>query len=336
MRGGAGALCCRVYVTEGRNGAVLGRLEAAARGAAPGCALAHVHRDAEYHRTGFTLAAREAGALARGATRLAREALAEVRRGGRGAEAASHPRLGAVDHISFHPVPGAGGDGEAGPREAAEAARAVGAALGEGELAVPVHLYGGCHPQGRALADLRRELGYFSGQSGRRGGAGGPGGAPKWEGGFAGYERAGLRPAFGPATPPADLGVTCVGSTPWLVNYNVPLDTSDFDVGRDLARAVSARGGGPPGVQAMALRHGRGLEVACNPTAPEAGGGEPAVLRRIRALAATAGVTVGAPYRIGPAPADLRALLAEREDRAGGLPRESRAVTGPRGPLTKR
>ena len=95
---------------------------------------------------------------------------------------------------------------------------------------------------------------------------GGPGGAPKWEGGFAGYERAGLRPAFGPATPPADLGVTCVGSTPWLVNYNVPLDTSDFDVGRDLARAVSARGGGPPGVQAMALRHGRGLEVACNLT----------------------------------------------------------------------
>ncbi len=132
-------------------------------------------------------------------------------------------------------------------------------------------------------------------------------------GGFAGYERAGLRPAFGPAMPQADLGVTCVGSTPWLVNYNVPLEISDFDVGRAIARAVSARGGGPPGVQALALRHGCGLEVACNLTAPEAGGGEAVVLRRIRALAIAAGVTVGTPYRIGPAPADLRALFAKQE-----------------------
>ena len=316
MRGAGAGLCCRVYVTEGRSGAALGRLEAAARGAAPGCALAHVHRDAEYHRTGFTLASREAGALARGATRLAREALAEIRRGGRAVEAASHPRLGAVDHISFHPVPGAGGDEESGACEAAEAARAVGAALGEGELAVPVHLYGGCHPQGRALVDLRRDLGYFSGKNAPGVGAVGAGGAPKWAGGFAGYAkpaRADLRPAFGPAMPQADLGVTCVGSTPWLVNYNIPLGTSDFEAGRAIARAVSARGGGPPGVQALALRHGCGLEVACNLTAPEAGGGEPAVLRRIRALASAAGVTVGAPYRIGPAPADLRALFAEQE-----------------------
>ena len=308
---GAAALCCRVYVTEGRSVEVLGRLEAAARGA-PGCALAHVHRDPEYHRTGFTLAAGLRDDLAGGAVRLARAALAELRRGGRASEVASHPRLGAVDHISFHavPVPGTGGKCGEGAAKAAEvAAREAATALGEGPLAVPVHLYGGCHPRGRTLAALRRELGYFTGREcGDSGGVsvGGASSDPEWEGSFSRY--AGLTPDFGPDLPPGDLGVMCVGAVPWLVNYNVTLETADLAVGRSVARAVSSRGGGLPGVQAMALRHGEGLEVACNLTDPERAG--PAeVLRRVRGLADEAGVAVGAAYSIGPGPEELLALV---------------------------
>ena len=188
------------------------------------------------------------------------------------------------------------------------AAREAGAALGEGPLAVPVHLYGGCHPQGRTLAALRRELGYFTGREcGDRGGVSGGGNSsdPEWEGTFSRY--AGLPPDFGPDLPPEDLGVMCVGAVPWLVNYNVTLETADLAVGRSVARAVSSRGGGLPGVEAMALRHGEGLEVACNLTDPERAG--PAeVLRRVRGLADEAGVAVGDAYCIGPSPEELQAL----------------------------
>jgi len=60
-------------------------------------------------------------------------------------------------------------------------------------------------------------------------------------------------------------GIACVGCVPFVVNHNVVLDTGDVELAKRLARAVSERGGGLAGVQAMGLAYGRGqVEVACN------------------------------------------------------------------------
>ncbi|KAG2435567.1 hypothetical protein HYH02_011861 [Chlamydomonas schloesseri] len=125
---------------------------------------------------------------------------------------------------------------------------------------LPVYFYGHAHPSRRGLADIRRQLGYF-----RRSPEGG------WRGGLeaqqlpAGNDLSAFPPDLGPATAPARWGVVTIGATPWVVNYNVPLSGVDLPTARKLAKAISERGGGLPGVQAMALQHADGLvEVACN------------------------------------------------------------------------
>lgn len=100
-----------------------------------------------------------------------------------------------------------------------------------------------------------------------------------------------------------------MGAVPWVVNYNVLLDTRDLKAASHIAKAVSARGGGLAAVEAMALSHAEGTEVACNlldadTTAPAA------VLQRVEALAAAAGLRVARAYAINPAPAELVAHAA--------------------------
>ena len=67
-----------------------------------------------------------------------------------------------------------------------------------------------------------------------------------------------LLPDFGPAAVHPQWGIATVGAVPWVVNYNALLDTDAMDVARQIARAVSTRGGGLPCVEAMALPHKQG------------------------------------------------------------------------------
>ena len=67
-----------------------------------------------------------------------------------------------------------------------------------------------------------------------------------------------IRPDFGPGAVDARHGVVPIGATPWITNFNVLLDTSDMPAAKRLARALSARGGGIAGVEAMALAHSSG------------------------------------------------------------------------------
>ena len=308
---------CAVYVSEARDTALLRQLESLARGS-PGACLANLFVDEPYNRTNLTLVGRSMPQLAAAAVGLARAALAalDLRQ-----HVATHPRLGTVDHISCHPLPLLAGEsavvaGAAAQAAAAEEQQAAAAALaqaiarqlGAGPRALPVFTYGGAHPQQRPLDAVRRQLGYFQGAAG---------GA--WQGGLqlpTGAEaRAGaadtaaqtlalpLAPCYGPGAALARSGVCCVGAAPWVVNFNVLLLTDDMAAARGVARAVSERGGGLAGVQAMALRHIDGIEVACNLL----GGGvtEPAVLGAVRVLAEAAGVAVGAGYRTNKAPEEL-------------------------------
>ena len=297
-----GGLCCNVYVSEGRDPRVLGALRRAAAtadedGAAAAAVCTNVFVDAAYHRTGFTFAAADPRALVESALRLAREGLRLI---DFRTHAASHPRLGAVDHVSCHPAWHDGDPAESRGMEGAElVALAIAEALAAGPPAVPVYLYGRASPAGKPLAQVRRELGYFDGE--RRG---------AWERGHA--LPAGVPAAdLGAGDFAARSGVACVGAVPWITNYNVGLRGGDLATARRIARAVSERGGGLARVEAMALPHGGEVEVACNLL--DSAVSSPAdVLARTRELAAAQGIEVGEAYVIGHTPDRIRELFEAR------------------------
>ena len=245
-------------MSEGRDAGLLSALSLAAA-SVPGATCAHTFTDEEYNRTGYTLVAASSAPLEAAARALCAAALcrADLR-----THAASHPRLGVIDHVAVHPL------GCATLDAPAALARALGAALGR---QMPVFFYGAAHPEGRTLADTRRGLGYFQGQAadipawvgspslGPIGAAAGPG-ADAWKGTHhevapdCGLSLGSVNPAW---------GVALVGATPWVVNFNLLLslpslhDKADAQslgavaaAARRVARAVSQRGGGLPGVQA--------------------------------------------------------------------------------------
>jgi len=292
-----GGLAANVYVSEGRSREVLARIEAAAGAPREHCSpdgvrCANVFVDEPYNRTGFTLTA-ESGrgeALAGALGSLAEAALREL---DLRQHKASHPRTGAVDHVSVHPL------GAAPLTEAAAVARAVGDRLGS--FPAPVFLYGAAHPQSRELAAVRRALGYF--RSSDKG---------EWTGASIGYEESLLTPDFGPSSPAPESGVVCIGAVPWVINFNLLLvperdaeeADASFEAVRKIARTVSERGGGLPCVQAMALHHSEGIEVACN-LLDTSRTGEQAVQELVEALAAAGGYRVRGAYRTNAAPEEL-------------------------------
>ena len=133
-----------------------------------GTALASLFIDAPYNRSNFCLLGTSAEQLSAAATQLTQAALQLV---DLHHHAASHPRLGVVDHISCHPLGslappthrGSSAQDGMGLQQAASLAQAIGSQLGSGESPLPVFLYGAAHPQRQSLADIRQALGYFSG-----------------------------------------------------------------------------------------------------------------------------------------------------------------------------
>ena len=243
----SGILAANVYVSEGRDESLIQHLSNAAKEAAPRALSCHVFSDEKYHRTGFTLAG-TASAVQSAVLALTTEALEKIDL--RKHVQVTHPRTGVVDHIVFHPLADPQ-DLSLSARTAVELAQVVGA-----ECKVPVYLYGAAHNNGRQLAELRRQLGYFRGaQNG------------KWSGALPeNSSRSQLpEPDFGSFDAFEKGGAICVGATPWVVNYNIPVGQTDMKVAREIAKAVSERGGGLPKVQAMALPHSSGtIEIACN------------------------------------------------------------------------
>jgi glutamate formiminotransferase len=153
-----------------------------------------------------------------------------------------HPRLGAVDVVPFAPL-GQTTMEQAhtvGYRCAREIAR---------EFAVPVFLYRESSP----CKELPITLPFL-----RKGGLQG----------LAGRLAAGeLKNDFGPSSPHPSLGVSVFGARPPLVAYNCVLDTTDLEVGRNIAARVRERGGGPPGLQALAFplqQRGGAIQISMN------------------------------------------------------------------------
>lgn len=254
MRSRGGALAVHVYVSEGRDRALISRLSSA--GAAAGAAIANEFLDAAYHRAGLTLASTNVCRLEASVEAVCCEALRSL---DLRAHTASHPRVGVVDHIACNPL------GTTTCEEAGRLARRLGGHLGSGDTgtrpAIPVYFYGAAREDGRALAELRRSLGYFGGAA--RG---------EWNG-LSEQMAAAMRnlaPDVGPSEVNPQYGAAVVGAVPWVTNYNLLLAGNGLDEQelmircRRIARLTGARGGGLAAVETMALPHEQGVEVACN------------------------------------------------------------------------
>lgn len=70
-----------------------------------------------------------------------------------------------------------------------------------------------------------------------------------WSGSISQLQLSEFPPDAGPHTATAAAGVVTVGAVPWVTNFNVPLYTEETAAAKAIARAVSTKGGGLPGVE---------------------------------------------------------------------------------------
>lgn len=138
-----------------------------------------------------------------------------------------HPRLGAVDVVPFVPL------GSTTMERCIGVAQGFGAALAE-RFDLPVYLYAEAarRPDRRILADIRR---------------------PQFEGLPAVIADPDHGPDLGPARVHPTAGATVVGARPFLIAWNVNLESQDVELAKTIARAVRERSGGLPRVQALGL-----------------------------------------------------------------------------------
>ncbi|XP_058087559.1 uncharacterized protein LOC131234579 isoform X2 [Magnolia sinica] len=272
--------CCKLYISETRNAAALESIERASK-LFPEAPIINKFQDESYNRVGYTLVSRfppdpsGPSSLRNAVFSMVEAALDAI---DLELHSGTHPRLGVVDHICFHPLSQASLD------QTAHLAKYVAADIGH-KLRVPTFLYGAAHEQGRTLDSIRRELGYFKPNAIGNQWSGGP--QPK---------SLQLKPDAGPSQATQSTGVVVVGATRWVDNYNVPVSSTDISGVRRIARRVSGRGGGLASVQAMALTHGEDtIEVACNLLDPSQVGADQVQLE-VERLAREERMNVGKGY----------------------------------------
>jgi glutamate formiminotransferase / 5-formyltetrahydrofolate cyclo-ligase len=206
-------------ISEGRRLDVVDRI-AAATMAVPGVHLLDRTSDASHNRSVLTIAG-EVDAVSDALERMVAVALAEI---DMRAQTGEHPRIGAVDVVPFVPLAGSTMD------DCIADARAFGARIAR-RFDLPVYLYAraASRPDRVKLADVRR--GQYEGL--------------RDEIGLA--ERA---PEFGPARMHPTGGATAVGARPFLVAWNVNLESRDLDLAKAIAAGIRESSGGLPAVQA--------------------------------------------------------------------------------------
>ena len=206
-------------VSEGRDQAVLERLEGSVRSAR----VLDVHVDPDHNRAVFTLAGRQ-GELSQGLVGLAKAAteLIDLR-----SHDGVHPHVGALDVMPIVWL-----DGERRGPATAEALTA--AALVGDEAGLPVFLYGdlATRPEHTERAWLRR---------------GGPAGLGER------IESGELTPDYGPKQIHPSAGAVLATARRPLVAFNVDLATDDVELAKSIAAELREADGGLPGVRALGL-----------------------------------------------------------------------------------
>jgi glutamate formiminotransferase len=168
----------------------------------------------------FTLAG-EHDAVLEGLERLVATAIHEI---DMDAHEGEHPRIGAVDVIPFIPL------GSTTMDDVVDLARGFGERIAS-RFDLPVFLYARAARRSdrEKLADVRRG---------------------QYEGLKSEIDQHGRQPDFGPARMHPSAGAVAVGARPFLIAYNVNLDSDDVELARRIARRVRESGGGLPKLQA--------------------------------------------------------------------------------------
>lgn len=205
--------------SEGRRLDVVDRIVASIEGV-PGAHLLDRTSDASHNRSVITLAGEPAPIL-EALERAVAVAVAEI---DLEQHVGEHPRIGAVDVVPFVPL------GDTRMADCIELARTFGSRVAE-RFALPVYMYGeaATRPSRVRLADVRR--GQFEGLKSQIG-------------------EPGREPDFGPRTLHPTAGAIAVGARPFLIAYNINLDTRDLELAKRIARRIRESGGGLPRVQA--------------------------------------------------------------------------------------
>ncbi len=281
-------------ISEGRRGDVVDRIVRACT-SVPGAHLLDRTSDASHNRSVLTLAG-EVGAVSDALERLVGAALDEIDMEHQQGE---HPRIGAVDVIPFVPLAGSTID------DCVADARAFGRRIAE-RFDLPVYLYAAAatRPDRVKLADVRR--GQYEGLKDL----------------IATPERT---PDFGPARMHPRGGATAVGARPFLVAWNINLETTDLDLAKRIAQAIRESSGGLPAVQAKGfwLDDLQCAQVSMNLLDTSR---TPIwlVWETVTSAAAEAGVEARESELIGLAPLAAFLAVADRAGTAPELPAEVR------------
>ncbi len=194
---------CVPNFSEGRDPATIDALRAAIS-AVPGAQLLDVQSDTAHNRSVFTFVAPPAAAVAAAfaAMRVAQQRIDLTKHAG------EHPRMGATDVVPFVPVTGVTME------ECVQLARQLGERVAK-ELQIPVFLYAkaASRVERERLPDIRK--GEFEGLRGRT-----------------------LEPDFGPPRVHPTAGATAIGARPFLVAFNVYLDTQEIAVAKEIAKQI--------------------------------------------------------------------------------------------------
>ncbi len=213
---------CVPNFSEGRRPEVIDAITARVS-ATPGVTLLDRTSDRDHNRSVLTFAGPPAAVLAamEAATEQAITSIDMNRHEGQ------HPRMGAVDVVPFVPL------GETTMDECIELARTFGKAVVE-RFGLPVYLYAKAATRSdrTVLADIRR---------------------PQFEGLKELIKTDERAPDIGPRRLHPTAGAVAVGARPFLIAYNINLESRDVELAKRIARVVRESSGGLPRVQALGL-----------------------------------------------------------------------------------
>jgi len=211
---------CVPNISEGRRAEVISKV-AAAIASVPGVRLLDQTSDPDHNRSVFTFAG-EPEAVAAAAHALVDVSLSEI---DMRTHSGAHPRLGAVDVVPFVPVSGISMD------DCVALARRFGAEVGK-QHQVPVYFYANAatRPERAKLGDIRNKVQYE---------------------GLAAALATTHVPDAGPARFHEKAGGIVVGARPFLIAFNIELDTTDLALAKRIAKEIRESSGGLPAVQAL-------------------------------------------------------------------------------------
>ena len=209
---------CVPNVSEGRRGDVIDRMADAIR-SVEGVRLLDQTSDVDHNRSVFTYAGEPEPVLA------ATHALVDVvyREVDMRTHKGEHPRLGAVDVVPFVPLAGVTME------ECIELAHRFGREVAE-RHAIPVFYYAkaAIRPERVRLPDIRK---------------------PEYEG-LAALLASTHVPDAGPSRLHDTAGAIVVGARPFLIAFNIELDSTDLKVAQRIAKEIRESSGGLPSIQA--------------------------------------------------------------------------------------